>query len=171
LIRDFTFFAGTSFREFDLFDLHHACPADSGLILKSFQTWETQKMKKTGMPAVILLAGATLATLGGCGGEAAVSYSRDVQPILQANCLSCHQLGGAGYEASGFNMASYDELMKGTNGGPMIIPGDSAGSNLIVLMEGRADPSIKMPHGSTKSVSAADIDTIRRWIDQGAKRN
>jgi len=128
-------------------------------------------MKKTGTSGAILLAGMLLAGLGGCGGEAAVSYSRDVQPILQANCLSCHQQGGAGYEASGFSMASYDELMKGTNGGPMIIAGDSAGSNLIVLMEGRADPSISMPHGSADPVGKAEIDTIRRWIDQGAKKN
>ena len=128
-------------------------------------------MKKTETSGAILLAGVLLAGLGGCGGEAAVSYSRDVQPILQANCLSCHQQGGAGYEASGFSMASYDELMKGTNGGPMIIAGDSAGSNLIVLMEGRADPSISMPHGSADPVGKADIDTIRHWIDQGAKKN
>ena len=53
----------------------------------------------------------------------------------------------------------------------MIVPGDSEGSNLIVLMEGRADPSISMPHGSAKPVGSADIETIRRWIDQGAKKN
>lgn len=125
-------------------------------------------MKKTVLSGAIVLAGTLLS---GCGGEAAVSYSQDVQPILQANCLSCHQPGGAGYQASEFSMASYDELMKGTAGGPMVIAGDSLGSNLIVLMEGRADPSISMPHGSTDLVSAADIDTIRRWIDQGAKKN
>ena len=116
-----------------------------------------------------LLAGATLLPAG-CGGNA-VSYARDVEPILKANCLSCHQPGGAGFEASGFSMASYDDLMKGTQYGPMVIPGDSEGSNLLVLMEGRADPSISMPHGRMEPVSAADIDTIRHWIDQGAKRN
>jgi hypothetical protein len=68
-------------------------------------------------------------------------------------------------------MATYDDLLKGTSGGAMIVPGDSEGSNLLVLMEGRADPSISMPHGSKGSVSKADIDTIRRWIDQGAKKN
>ena len=119
----------------------------------------------------ILLTGMLLGGMGGCTGEGAVSYSRDVQPILQANCLSCHQQGGAGYEASGFSMATYDDLMKGTSGGAMIVPGDSEGSNLVVLMEGRADPSISMPHGSNDPVSKSDIDTIRRWIDQGAKKN
>jgi hypothetical protein len=133
-------------------------------------------MYKTGRPGSALLAGALAAGaavlgLAGCNGGGAVSYAQDVEPILRANCLSCHQEGGAGFEASGFSMASYDELMKGTHYGPMIVAGDSEGSNLVVLMEGRADPSISMPHGRVEPVSKADIDTIRRWIDQGAKEN
>jgi hypothetical protein len=133
-------------------------------------------MNKTGRsgPALLtgaLAAGAAVLGLAGCSGEGTVSYARDVEPILQANCLSCHKEGGAGFEASGFSMASYDELMKGTQYGPMIVAGDSEGSNLLVLMEGRADPSISMPHGSMEPVGKADIDTIRRWIDQGAKKN
>ncbi|MBT8063861.1 MAG: hypothetical protein KJN94_02480 [Gammaproteobacteria bacterium] len=107
----------------------------------------------------------------GCAREPAVSYSQEVKPILKQNCLECHEEGGSGFEASGFGMASYDELMKGTKFGPMIIPGDAEGSNLVVLMEGRADPSISMPHGSLDPVRKNDIETIRRWIDQGAKRN
>ena len=128
-------------------------------------------MRTITTPGAILLTGMLLGGLAGCTGEGAVSYSRDVQPILQANCMSCHQQGGAGQQASGFSMATYDDLMKGTSGGAMIVPGDSEGSNLVVLMEGRADPSISMPHGSKDSVSKADIETIRRWIDQGAKKN
>ena len=139
-------------------------------------TWETVKMKRTltsvaWLPAAVLLAGALCAGLAACSGDAQVSYSRDVKPILQANCLVCHQQGGAGFEASGFSMESYESLLKGTRFGPMIIPGDSAGSNMVVLMEGRADPSISMPHGRAEPLSKADIETVRRWIDQGAKKN
>ena len=67
-------------------------------------------------------------------------------------------------------MTSYEGLMKGTRFGPMIIAGDVEGSNLLVLMEGRADPSISMPHGQ-KSIPKEDIQTIRLWIKQGAKKN
>ena len=109
--------------------------------------------------------------LSACSSEAEISYSQDVQPILAANCLACHQAGGQGFEASGLGMASYEDLMRGTEGGPMVIAGDVEGSNLLVLMEGRADPSISMPHGGLDPVPSEDIKTIRLWIAQGAKNN
>lgn len=110
-------------------------------------------------------------TMVACGGDPAVSYAQDVKPILDQNCIQCHLPGGDGEVASGFNMSTYDSLMKGARFGPMIIAGDVEGSNLVVLIEGRADPSISMPHGQEKSVSRADIQTIRLWIEQGARNN
>jgi len=109
-------------------------------------------------------------TIAGCG-EPAVSYSQDVKPILDKFCIECHQPGGKGMETSGFNMTSYEGLMEGTRFGPMVIASDAEGSNMLVLMEGRADPSISMPHGKRESVSKQGIETIRLWIDQGAKNN
>ena len=128
-------------------------------------------MKNMLTAGTLMLICLLLAALAGCMVEDTISYSRDVKPIIQNNCISCHEQGGSGYEASGFSMETYDDLMKGTNFGPMVIPGDSEGSNMVVLMEGRADPSINMPHGGMDPVSKQDIDTLRRWIDQGAKKN
>lgn len=110
-------------------------------------------------------------TSAGCKKEEMVSFSQDIKPIIDRYCVECHLTGGVGYEASGFGMASYQDLMKGARNGPMIIAGDSLGSNMLVLMEGRADPSIKMPHGKAESASKEELDTIRLWIDQGAKNN
>ena len=133
-------------------------------------------MRKSGMlwsgfAGLAALAGSLLILLPGCAQEEEVRYSWHVQPIIEKHCLACHQQGGQGYEASGFSMETYEDFMRGTRYGPMVIPGDSAGSNLLVLMEGRADPSIKMPHGGLEPVPQADIDRIRRWIEQGAKNN
>ena len=129
-------------------------------------------MSKTGVAAKLVLAAALPMFLVACGGgEEAVSFSQDVKPVLDQNCLSCHQQGGAGYEASGFSMTNYEGIMKGTNNGPMVIAGDVEGSNLLVLMEGRADPSISMPHGSVDPIAQKDIDTIKNWVRQGAKNN
>jgi hypothetical protein len=128
-------------------------------------------MKYKGFGGKFLIAGALVASIGACSSEPPVSFSQDVKPILDKNCLACHQAGGQGYAASGLSMVSYDDLMRGTEGGPMVIPGDVEGSNLLVLMEGRADPSISMPHGDLDPVPGTDIETIKLWIAQGAKNN
>jgi len=119
--------------------------------------------------SLLITAVAVMAT--GCDREQVVSYSAQVKPILDDNCLACHRQGGEGFEASGFSMETYDDLMKGTRNGPMVVPGDTLGSNLLVLMEGRADPSISMPHGSGETIPEQDIQTIRTWISQGAENN
>jgi uncharacterized membrane protein len=128
-------------------------------------------MLKMKVAVILVLLSAVAASLAGCAGEETVSYSESVQPILAENCLACHQEGGEGYAASGLSMSTYEELMAGGRFGPMVIPGDAEGSNLVVLMEGRADPSISMPHGSMDKMATRDITTIRTWINQGAKNN
>jgi uncharacterized membrane protein len=102
--------------------------------------------------------------------EPPVSFSEDIQPILQIRCTVCHQPGQDGYERSGFDLTSYEGLMKGTKHGPMISPGDPVTSNLMVLIDGKADKSLQMPHGK-KKLSSCDRDLIRKWIKQGAQNN
>ncbi len=111
----------------------------------------------------------SVSLLAGCAPHG-VSFSTDVQPILRENCLECHQPGGAGFEASGFDMSTYESLMKGGKYGAFVVPGDAFGSNLMVLVEGRADPSIRMPHGRGK-LPERDIEVLRTWIQEGAKNN
>jgi hypothetical protein len=101
----------------------------------------------------------------------AVSYQKDVVPILDKHCKSCHVPGEAGYVVSGFELGSYESLMKGTQFGPVVLPGDPLTSVLVMLIEGRVDPSLKMPHGDATTPSQQEILTIRRWVEQGAKNN
>jgi uncharacterized membrane protein len=61
--------------------------------------------------------------------------------------------------------------MKGTKFGQVVIPGDPLTSVLVMLIEGRADPSLKMPHGGAKPLTNDEIKTIRRWVKQGARNN
>jgi hypothetical protein len=100
-----------------------------------------------------------------------VSYAKDVAPILAARCQSCHMPGQAGYVASGFDLRGYDSLMKGTRYGPVVLPGDPLTSTLVMLIEGRASPQLKMPHGGAQPLTPEEIATIRRWVEQGAKNN
>lgn len=126
---------------------------------------------RTSLISPILASAVLLVCLTACSQkEQVVSFSQDVKPILDANCLACHQPGAEGYEASGFDMTSYATVMKGTNFGPMVVAGDSMSSNLVVLTEGGADPSITMPHSGVR-LPQAEIDVIRVWVDQGAQNN
>lgn len=119
----------------------------------------------------LILLGSLSFLLVGCDSEPQVSFSQDVKPILDQNCSRCHQAGGKGKQASGFDVTTYESLMKGTRFGPMVIAGDAESSNMVVLIEGRADPSIRMPHLEKEPLAPEDIRTIRSWIDQGAVNN
>jgi len=121
--------------------------------------------KNTTLLTLSAFAFAALQT--GCG-EQAVTYQTNIKPIIDANCVSCHVPGTPGYEKSGLRMDSLDALMKGTKFGPVVIPGSSVSSTLYLLVSGRADPSIRMPHGQT-ALPDSDVAAIAAWIDQGAK--
>lgn len=112
---------------------------------------------------------AATALLAACG-QKEISYRADVQPILKQYCLECHADGGDGYAKSGLLMSSHESLMKGTRFGAIVKPGDGLGSVLIQLVEGRADPSIKMPHGKA-ALPKEQIEVLKQWVVQGAKNN
>jgi len=100
-----------------------------------------------------------------------VSFKANIRPMLDDYCISCHVPGGKGFEKSGLDMRSYKSLMAGTKFGPVIKPGNSVDSTLIMLVEGRANPAINMPYGIKGSLSKDKIALLRKWIDQGAKDN
>jgi hypothetical protein len=125
-------------------------------------------MSKRKLAALVCLSASAL--LGGCSQGPTVSFRQDVKPILDKYCVECHADNGEGVEASGFRVDSYDAVMKGTNLGPVVVAGDSASSSLYRLVAGKVDPSIQMPHGK-QSLSEAEVMTVERWIDQGAKDN
>ena len=99
-----------------------------------------------------------------------MSFADDVMPIFRGRCIGCHQAGGQGFEKSGLDLSNYAGVMKGTKNGPMVIPGDAQSSNLMWLLDWRASPELRMPHGK-KKLSTCDRDAIRSWINEGAKDN
>ena len=124
-------------------------------------------MKTATLAGAIALAFISLPALA----DKQVSFKADIRPVLDDYCMSCHVPGGKGYEKSGLDMRSYQSLMKGTKFGSIIKPGNAQDSTLVVLVEGRADPSISMPYGIKGGLSKDKIAVLRKWIDQGAKDN
>ncbi len=108
----------------------------------------------------------------GCAHEPPpISFRTQVAPILAKHCVSCHVEGKPGTVASALQLDSYAAVMKGTRFGPVVLPGDPLSSAMIMLVEGRADPRITMPHGGTDRLTAAEIQALRDWVQQGARDN
>jgi hypothetical protein len=68
-------------------------------------------------------------------------------------------------------MRTYQSLMKGTKFGAVIKPGDSFTSIIIQVIEGRVHASIKMPYGMNGGLARDKIETLKKWVNQGAKNN
>lgn len=123
-------------------------------------------------PLYVAIA-ASVVILGACGQKervSPVSFATQVKPILDRNCVECHKAAGQGYGRSGLRLDSYESLMAGTKFGPVIKPGSAISSSLYLLVAGKADPSIRMPH-NRGPLPNEDVETIKNWIDQGAKNN
>lgn len=129
-----------------------------------------------------LLSGAIIAAactqFTACG-QREVSFSADVQPILEVACVECHSRTGEGVAASGFVVDDYDSVMKGTDLGPVVIAGSSISSTLYRVVAGKTDPEIRMPphhdeawaEGRGAPLGDEEIEKLAAWIDQGAKNN
>ncbi len=129
-------------------------------------------MKNLALRHFVVLVSLILPSVSFAGAVAQdVSYKNDVFPIIHDYCLNCHQPGGKGFEKSGLDMRTYQSLMKGTQFGSVIKPGDSFTSIFIQVIEGRVHASIKMPYGMNGGLAKENISVLKKWVEQGAKDN
>ncbi len=89
-----------------------------------------------------------------------MSFSADVLPIFEKSCWNCHS---ASLQLSKLSLATRDDALKGGEHGAVAVPGSAEKSRLYKLISGAEKPS--MPIGG--KLTAAEIETIRLWIDQG----
>ncbi len=93
----------------------------------------------------------------------APSFAKDVAPIFASNCAGCH---GATVRMSGLSVASFEDLAQGGSHGKVIEPGKSESSRLYLMVTGKVPPAMPL---SGARLAGGDIDTIKKWIDAGAK--
>lgn len=96
--------------------------------------------------------------------DAKVDFTKDIQPILQENCIKCH---GPEKQKGELRLDSKAATFKGGKDGSVITPGQADKSDLyrrITLAAGSDDimPSKGDP------LTKAQTDLIRDWINQGA---
>ncbi len=91
-----------------------------------------------------------------------VDFAKEVKPLFEANCLSCH---AHGQKKGGLRLDDRNLLLQGGESGPAAKPGHSAESLIVKLVAG-ADPDRIMPQSGPRW-TAAQIGLLRAWIDQG----
>ena len=87
--------------------------------------------------------------------SATVSYKRDVFPIIQINCLSCHD---AVNHFGGIVIENYDQIALSGKSGELY-------NSIMITSNGKA----YMPKGGR--LFDCEIELLKAWIDQGAKNN
>ena len=99
--------------------------------------------------------------------EPKVDYNADVKPILNKHCIACH---GGVKQAANVSFLFEEEAIgqKGKSGKIAIVAGDADQSEAIRRILLPADHDEKMPKGGPP-LSAQEIETLKKWIDQGAK--
>jgi peroxiredoxin len=89
--------------------------------------------------------------------ESGISYSRDIVPILQDNCVSCHHDGGIGP----WSMSSH-----------AMVQGWSKMMREVVMTRrmppGQIDTHVGRPIQETAGLTVAEQQTLVHWIDAGA---
>ena len=91
------------------------------------------------------------------------SYTRDVRPILDKSCTSCHQPAS---KQSDLDLTTYAGFRAGGRRGPAFAAGSPEQSLVIQFITAAVTPA--MPFGQAP-LAANEIATISAWIKAGAK--
>jgi hypothetical protein len=118
--------------------------------------------------ATALAAAAAIGVAGdGGGGAPAVDFARDVRPILSDRCFRCHGPDAEAREA-GLRLDLEEGALADLGGYAAIVRGDVAASELWQRVSAQSDLERMPPPEGGEALSAGEIETLRRWIEEGA---
>ena len=84
----------------------------------------------------------------------APTYDANMGALFVTKCGACHGAAASG----GLNVTTYADLMKGGQGGPVIVPKDSANSLLVQIQSAK----------HFFNLTPEELDLVKQWIDAGA---
>ncbi len=100
--------------------------------------------------------------------EPPVSFNREVRPILSENCYYCHGTD-PNHRKADRRLDTREGALADIDGIKAIVPGKPDESDAIERLLS-TDPDEQMPPPkSNKTLTAADKETLRRWVAEGAK--
>ncbi len=97
---------------------------------------------------------------------AAVDFVKDVQPILEMNCVSCHSSENAD---GGYDLSNRAAAFESGSNAPAIVPKKPEESALYKLtIVPKDDETLMPPAEQGGPLDKAAIETLRVWISEGA---
>src|SRR5262249_39664138 len=91
-------------------------------------------------------------------------FEAKVRPVLVAHCYKCHS-AAAKKQQRGLHLDTRDNLRKGGDNGPVIVPGKPDESRLVKAVR-YADADLKMP--PKDKLPDAVIADLEKWVAMGA---
>ncbi|PYR46939.1 MAG: hypothetical protein DMF89_20240 [Acidobacteria bacterium] len=110
----------------------------------------------------VLVPGLSGARLRAQASAPPVQFSRDIQPILESRCLSCH---GDTITMSKLDLRTREGVLAGGSHGAVVVPGSAEQSKLYRVIAGLEKPSMPLQGAS---LSADQVATLKRWIRRSA---
>src|SRR5436190_20779029 len=123
------------------------------------------------MPTGRQILMAALCLTGSAGGlafaeENRVDYLSQVKPLLKKRCFACH---GALKQAAGLRLDTAQAILKGSDSGKVISPGESAASSELLERVSATDEALRMPpEHEGEPLKNEEIELLRQWIAAGA---
>lgn len=98
-----------------------------------------------------------------------VDFRREVLPILSENCFACHGFDEEARQAELRLDTFSGATSESESGAVAIVPGEPDQSELLARINSD-DEDLRMPPTETeRQLTLAQQETLRRWIEQGAK--
>ena len=91
-----------------------------------------------------------------------VTFARDIQPILERSCSSCHS---ADLKLADLDLSTREAALRGGEHGAALVPGSAERSKLYRMVAGLDMPAMPM---DGEALKPSEVGAIKAWIDQGA---
>src|SRR5687767_11852290 len=99
---------------------------------------------------------------------APVEFNRDVRPILSDKCFACHGFDPKTRKGN-LRLDTLEGATAEHDGSRAVVPGDVSKSTLWARVNHADKDEVMPPPETNKALSPAEKETLRRWIEQGAK--
>ena len=92
---------------------------------------------------------------------------RDVLPVFQMRCVTCH---GKRRKEAGLDLRTRASRLRGGESGPAVIPGDPDGSLALQrVLAGEMPPPHMLMEFNVRPPGSKEVETLKAWIAGGAR--